>query len=176
MGKKAVFLDRDGVLNQTIFRMGKARAPYSLEELKLFDGVIDAIKELKAAGYFLVIVTNQPDVARGWVGKLIVESVNKTIMEELKIDSLQVCYHTEKDNCLCRKPRPGMLLAARDEWGIDMTQSFMVGDRFSDIEAGSSAGCRTILVGEGDNVPALVTPDFFASSLLTASRWILSRP
>lgn len=175
MGKKAVFLDRDGVLNETIVRMGKPRAPYSLKELRLFAGVEEAARKLKEAGYLLIIVTNQPDVARGWVDRSIVEAVNLKIAQDLYIDDLKVCYHTEKDSCLCRKPRPGMLLDAREKWGIDMSLSFMIGDRNSDIEAGLMAGCLTILVGEGEESKGKFVPDHKALSLLEAASWIINR-
>lgn len=173
MKRKAIFLDRDGVLNDTIVRMGKPRAPYSLEELRLFAGVEEATNRFKNAGYLLIIVTNQPDVARGWVDRSIVEAINHRIVQELRIDDLQVCYHTEKDACLCRKPKPGMLLNARDRWNIDMTLSFMIGDRNSDIEAGQNAGCRTVLVGEGEESGGAFVPDYCASSLLEAAEQIL---
>lgn len=175
MMKKAVFLDRDGVLNKTVVRMGKPRAPYSLDELQLFEGVKEAVGELKQAGYVLIVVTNQPDVVRGWVDLNIVEAVNQSIMKELKLDDLMVCYHIDKDDCHCRKPRPGMLQDAQLKWEIDMDQSFMVGDRHSDIEAGYRAGCRTILIGDGEEALGKYSPHYQASSLLLGARWILNK-
>lgn len=171
--KKAVFLDRDGVINQTIFRMGKPRAPYELEELDLLPGVPQAIKELKSAGFLTIIVTNQPDVVRGWVSREKVEAMNVKIMELLAVDEIKCCFHVEKDDCLCRKPKPGMLLEASNHWNIDPSLSFMVGDRFSDVKAGKNAGCRSILIGPGDPSEKLVEPDHRSLSLLEAVRWIL---
>lgn len=170
---KAVFLDRDGVINKTILRNGKAQAPYSLEECEFFPGVKAAIEAFKSNHFLTVVVTNQPDVTRGWVSKDQVIAVNDKIKAELKVDDIRVCYHDSADNCNCRKPRPGMLLEAAREFNIDLGQSFMIGDRLSDIEAGMLAGCKTILITpqkiECDNT----IPDQQCSTLDEACRWIL---
>ncbi len=166
--KKAIFLDRDGVLNQTIWRSGKPRAPYTLNEFSLFPGVKEATLLLKELDYLLVVVTNQPDVARGWVTREAVDAVNQKIFELLPIDSLKACFHTEKDDCSCRKPRPGMLVEATREWGINPALSFMIGDRDSDIEAGKNAGCSTILIGKS-NAVFRVLPDYECDSLIEAA-------
>jgi len=168
---KAIFLDRDGVLNQTVFRNGKPRAPYTLGEFALFPGVIEGIKLLKEKGYVLIVVTNQPDVARGWVSREAVDAVNKKLRELIPVDDIRICFHTEKDNCLCRKPRPGMLLEASREKNIDLTKSYMIGDRYSDVEAGLKAGCKTILIGPGDEKKEF-TPDFQFNSLIEAAQKI----
>ncbi len=170
--KRAVFLDRDGVINQTVFKMGKPRAPYSLEELAFCSGVPEAISFLKDEGFILVVVTNQPDVARGWVTREAVDLVNGYVSQALNLPDIRSCFHTDSDRCECRKPRPGMLLEAASDYGIDLSESFMVGDRISDIEAGRNAGCRTILIAESDSDGAL--PDHVAPSLLIASSWIVS--
>lgn len=170
--RNAIFLDRDGVLNQTIFRNGKARAPYTSEEFSLYPGVEEAITLLQESNYLLIVVTNQPDVARGWVTREAVEMVNNKIRDLIHLDDIKICFHTDNDNCQCRKPRPGMLLEAMGQWDIDSNQSFMIGDRYSDIEAGKMAGCKTILIGEGDNV-AEIKPDFQKKSLLEAARMIV---
>jgi D-glycero-D-manno-heptose 1,7-bisphosphate phosphatase len=170
--KRAVFLDRDGVLNHTIFRDGKPRAPYTLEDFKLFADVPEAIDLLRKNHFFLVIVTNQPDVARGWVSKEAVDLVNNKLLELIKIDDIRICFHDSGENCNCRKPRPGMLLEAASQHKIDLKSSYMIGDRHSDVEAGIAAGCKTILIGEGDH-SSRVTPDFKASSLLEAAKFIV---
>ena len=164
--KKAIFLDRDGVLNKLIIREGKAQAPYTLEEFELYPGVPEALRFIKAAGFLAIVVTNQPDVARGGVSIESVELINNKIKELLPIDDIQICYHTNSDNCLCRKPLPGMLLEAAQNWKIDLTQSFMVGDRYGDISAGASAGCKTILVGAGDIQGTHPDPDHRAPLLI----------
>ncbi len=172
MMKKAIFLDRDGVLNKLIIRDGKAQAPYTLEEFDLYPGVKEALKFIKDAGYLAIVVTNQPDVARGWVKKESVELVNNKIKELLPVDDIKICFHTNSDNCQCRKPLPGMLTEAAMEWEIDLTESFMIGDRYGDISAGSSAGCKTILIGNGDLQGDHPNPDFKADFLIDAMRFI----
>lgn len=172
MKKKAVFLDRDGVINQTIFRMGKPRAPYTLEEFSFLPGVPEAIDFLRAEGFEIIVVTNQPDVARGWVSREAVDLVNQYISDSLGIDDIRSCFHTEHDHCQCRKPSPGMLLAAARDHDIDLERSFMVGDRGSDVEAGKRAGCRTVLIS---NSTEEGNPDHISPSLMTATGWIVSQ-
>ncbi len=173
MKKRAVFLDRDGVINQTVWKMGKPRAPYTLEEFSFCAGVAEAISFLKEEGFVLVVVTNQPDVARGWVTREAVDLVNNYVSESLNLPDIRACFHTDTDRCECRKPRPGMLLEAAKEHNIDLSKSFMVGDRISDVEAGRSAGCRTVLIGEADAEGA--RPDLVSSSLLLAASWIVAQ-
>lgn len=173
--RRAVFLDRDGVINKLIPRDGIPRAPYQLEDVSIFPGVLEAVAALKAAGFLIIIVTNQPDAVRGWVSFENVHAVNDLIAGQLKVDGVKVCFHDSKDNCQCRKPRPGMLLAAAQEHEIDLPNSFMVGDRFSDVAAGVSAGCTSILIESGDKQLNNPAPDFVTDSLLAASEWILSK-
>lgn len=163
--RKAVFLDRDGVINKLITRDGKAQAPYTLEEFDLYPGVIEACLEFKKLNYLIIVVTNQPDVARGWVSIESVKLINNKIKEMLPIDDIKICYHTNIDNCACRKPMPGMLLEAALEWKIDLKQSFMFGDRYGDISAGIKAGCKTILVGAGDSQGNHPDPHYKVASL-----------
>jgi D-glycero-D-manno-heptose 1,7-bisphosphate phosphatase len=172
MKKKAVFLDRDGVINQTIFRMGKPRAPYTLEEFSFLPGVQEAVDFLREEGFELIIVTNQPDVARGWVTREAIDLVNQYISEALGIQDIRACFHTEHDKCECRKPRPGMLIDAALEHDIDLEKSFMVGDRGSDIEAGKLAGCKTVLIS---NSAEEGNPDYISPSLMAATGWIVSQ-
>lgn len=174
----AVFLDRDGVINNTIFRMGKPRAPYSVDELNLLPGVEEAIQQIKSAGLRTIIVSNQPDVARGWVEMDQVTAINDRIQEILGVDEIRCCFHVDADQCECRKPRPGMLLEAARKWKIDLSQAVMVGDRLSDVEAGKNAGCKTVLItgnpeGEPDGL-SLHRPDYISPSLNEAVPWILS--
>ena len=173
---KAVFLDRDGVLNQLVIRNGKAQAPYTLEEFALFPKVEDACQRLKAASYLLIVVTNQPDVSRGWTTVESVDLINGKIKELLPIDGIEVCFHTDVDQCHCRKPLPGMLLEAAKKMNIDLGRSYMVGDRYGDITACRQANCTTILVGPGDAQGVHPEPHFRATSLWEASEWILNSP
>lgn len=168
----AVFLDRDGVINKMHIKMGKPRAPYTREEFGLLDGVPEAISLLRDLGFKLIIVTNQPDVARGWVDRSAVDLVNGLIQDELEVDEIICCFHVESDGCACRKPKPGMLLEGARRHGVELSRSFMVGDRYSDVAAGVSAGCRTILVGEGEVQGEFPSPDTKVFSLLEAAKWI----
>jgi D-glycero-D-manno-heptose 1,7-bisphosphate phosphatase len=173
--RRAVFMDRDGVLNRTFLHQdGKTHPPATLTELEILPGVKEACQDLRRMGFLLIVVSNQPDVARGTQVREVVEAINGQLQLELALDDFRVCYHDNQDNCPCRKPKPGLILAARDYWGIDLAQSFMVGDRLTDIEAGKRAGCKTIFIG---TVPLLDAdrskPDFQAGSLLEAAFWIL---
>ena len=141
---KAVFLDRDGVINQTVFRRGAPRAPQDLSEWVWVDGVHQTLGVLRARGYELIVCTNQPDVSRGWQSREQVDAFHRMIEQELPISRIYTCFHDNAAACACRKPKPGMLLQASADFGIDPGRSFMVGDRSSDIEAGRAAGCRAI--------------------------------
>jgi D-glycero-D-manno-heptose 1,7-bisphosphate phosphatase len=171
--KRAVFLDRDGVLNRAIVRDGKPYPPTSLNELEILPGVADACRDLQSAGFLLIMTTNQPDVARGNQKKEVVESLNRAVGDSLKLDDVRVCYHDDADRCTCRKPAPGLLLQAAADWQIDLPGSFMIGDRWKDIEAGHRGGCRTVFVDHGyaESVPENF--DLRVSALPDAIQWIL---
>jgi len=173
---RAVFLDRDGVLNQAIIRNGKPYPPRNLQELKLLPGVREALAALKQNGFRLIVVTNQPDVARGAQSKETVEEIHAYLRRELPLDDILTCWHDRDGACNCRKPQPGLLLAARDRYGIDLRQSFLVGDRWRDVEAGRQAGCRTIFLDYHYDEPRPATPpDACATCLREAADWILSQ-
>jgi D-glycero-D-manno-heptose 1,7-bisphosphate phosphatase len=144
--RSAVFLDRDGVLNDVTVRDGTPVPPPSLEELRLLPGVADACQRLRDLGYVLVVVTNQPDIARGTQSREEVDRMHAFMRERLPLDDIVVCPHDDADGCLCRKPRPGMLLDAARRHGLDLSRSFCVGDRWRDIEAARGAGVRAIFV------------------------------
>lgn len=175
--RRAVFLDRDGVLNRNyLWPDGKTHPPVSLAEVELLSGVAQACDVLRAAGYLLIVVTNQPDVARGTQEQSVVEAINRSLRDQLALDAFYVCYHDNRDGCGCRKPQPGLLLQAAEQWGIDLHASFMVGDRMTDVEAGRRAGCRAILISEGDLASQdEESPDFCATALHTAVGWILGQ-
>lgn len=171
--KKAVFLDRDGVLTRSVIKMGKPFPPSSLAELEILPGVEEGITLLKNAGFLLVGATNQPDVARGTQRREVVETINQKIIEELALEDILVCFHDDKDQCGCRKPKPGLLLMAAQRYKIDLQASFMIGDRWRDIEAGHRAGCRTIFIDAGYKERKPDQPaDFSTGDLLTAAQWI----
>ena len=172
--KRAVFLDRDGVLNVAVERDGRPSAPFTTGELVICDGVPAALKALKQAGFLLIVVTNQPDVARGAVPREHVEAINTRLLQLLpSLDGVRACFHDDADRCACRKPEPGMLICEATEHDVQLASSFMVGDRWRDIEAGRRAGCRTVLVDSGFRERRFVTPDYTTANLTQAAEWIL---
>jgi D-glycero-D-manno-heptose 1,7-bisphosphate phosphatase len=176
-GKRAVFLDRDGVINQAIVRDGKPYPPTGVGELKIVNGAAEALRDLKQAGFLLIVVTNQPDIARGTQDRAAVDAIHQALCETLPLDDFFVCPHDDSDQCDCRKPLPGLLLRAAEKYSIDMPQSFMVGDRWRDVDAGASAGCATVWIDYGyrEKRPAAeasVTVD----SIRAAADWILRQP
>jgi len=174
--KCAVFLDRDGVLNRSVVRGGKPFPPASVEELEILPGVPEALTKLKESGFLLIGATNQPDVARGTQSREVVEKIHVARLSALPLDEILVCYHDDSDNCRCRKPQPGLLLEAAEKYSISLESSFMVGDRWKDIQAGRNAGCRTVFIdyGYAEKYPGN-PPDFTASSLIGAVDWILCK-
>lgn len=172
---RAVFLDRDGVINRATIRNGIPHSPSRVEQLEILPGVKEALLRLRAAGFRLVVVTNQPDVARGRMSRESVESVNAVLSSNLAIDEFRVCFHDDADDCRCRKPRHGMITDAARDAGINIADSYLVGDRWRDIEAGKAAGCATILVDAGHSGDLLSDPDIRVASLSEAADWILAR-
>jgi D-glycero-D-manno-heptose 1,7-bisphosphate phosphatase len=172
--RRAVFLDRDGVLNRPVFRRGVSCPPANLSELELLDGAVQACKLLRAAGFVLIVVTNQPDVSRGTVTREAVEQINNALAALLAIDDFRVCYHDDAHGCACRKPAPGLLTEAAAEWKIDLSASVMVGDRTKDIEAGRRAGCQTVLIRSAEGGIAPGSADYCTETLLQAVKWILT--
>ncbi|MGI2033772.1 D-glycero-alpha-D-manno-heptose-1,7-bisphosphate 7-phosphatase [Rhizobium panacihumi] len=170
---KAVFLDRDGVINRAVVREGKPYPPKDLAGMEILPGVADALTRLKAAGYLLIVVTNQPDVARGTTKRETVEEINDFLHTTLSIDEVRTCYHDSGDGCDCRKPKPGSILSAAAEHDIDLEKSFMVGDRWRDTEAGERAGCRTIFIDYAYDEKQPETVDYRVSSLSEAADIIL---
>jgi D-sedoheptulose 7-phosphate isomerase len=173
--RPAVFLDRDGVLNRTVIRDGKPFPPSSLKELELLPDVAKSLLDLKAQGFALFVITNQPDVARGTQPRDTVEAIHQSLASSLPIDDFFVCYHDDADHCACRKPRPGLLLEAQRKHNIDLSRSFFVGDRWRDIDAGHAAGCKTILIDYGypERKPSQ-PPEATVRSLREAADWIIA--
>lgn len=167
-----MFLDRDGVLNAAVVREGRPYPPASAAEMEILPGVADACATLKSAGYLLIVVTNQPDIGRGITDYKTVDEINAKLRDTLPLDEIAVCPHDAGDGCDCRKPKPGLLLAAARRWGIDLARSYMVGDRWRDIEAGRAAGCRTILIRYEYDEPR-AEADLTANSLSDAAVMLL---
>ncbi|MDA1090701.1 MAG: HAD-IIIA family hydrolase [Proteobacteria bacterium] len=169
--KRAVFLDRDGVIIRTDVRHGRPYAITSLDALAVLDGAGDAIQRLKTAGFMTIVVSNQPDVAAGKVSRDVVEAINAELMETLAIDQIKTCFDSTAP---CYKPEPGMLLEAAGEHDITLDRSYMVGDRWRDIGAGKAAGCQTIFIDKGYSEQAPDNPDRVVQSLAEAADLILS--
>jgi D-glycero-D-manno-heptose 1,7-bisphosphate phosphatase len=169
----AVFLDRDGVLNEVVMRGETPCPPARVEDMQLLPGVAAACAHLRAAGYPLVVVTNQPDVARGTQTRERVEAINARVKDLLPVEDVLTCYHDDPDGCVCRKPKPGLLLQAAARFALSLPGSVMIGDRWSDVEAGRAAGARTIYIDRGYGQRHRCTPDRVAADLPAASRIIL---
>jgi D-glycero-D-manno-heptose 1,7-bisphosphate phosphatase len=167
----AVFLDRDGVLNTAVVRDGKPYPPDTVEQVEIPAEVAPALLRLRRAGYRLVVVTNQPDVARGHQRREVVEAINCRLTECLPLDEIRVCYHDDADGCDCRKPKPGLLL---QQPAYDIEHSVLIGDRWRDIEAGKRAGVRAaVLIDRGYKESCPTVPAARVRSLTEAVDWIL---
>jgi D-glycero-D-manno-heptose 1,7-bisphosphate phosphatase len=174
LARRCVFLDRDGVINASVERDGRLVAPTSVADFRFLTDVDVAIRSLREAGFLVIVVTNQPDVATGRVKRETVEAMHAILRDRLAVDDIEVCYHVDGDDCPCRKPRPGMLLDAARRYDIDLTKSYLVGDRWRDILAGDAAGCFTILVTGGtDERPS--NPGMVVNSLSLAAKFVLDR-
>jgi len=171
---RAVFLDRDGVLNRAVLSNGKPHPPANVAELEVTPDAKRVLESLRKKGYKLLVVTNQPDVSRRIITRATVEEINRKLASILPLDDVFVCYHTDEDHCDCRKPKPGLLQEAARRHSIDLGSSFMVGDRWRDVEAGQNAGCRTILIDDGyEERQPVRPPDVRVRSLREAAEWIL---
>jgi D-glycero-D-manno-heptose 1,7-bisphosphate phosphatase len=147
--QRAVFFDRDGVLNQVRIENGVPYPPRRLEDFHLSDGIVDVFRTVKELGFLAIVATNQPDVARNVITRELVDSFHKKLLSVLPIDGFRACFHTDEHDCVCRKPKPGMLLDAAEEFGIDLKRSYMIGDRWRDVGAGRAAGVKTIWIDYG---------------------------
>lgn len=171
---RAIFLDRDGVINRAFVRDGKPLPPPTPQDLEVLPDVPEALHALKDAGYKLLVVTNQPDVGRGTLPRETLDTMHRDLRAKLPLDEIFVCTHSDRDRCECRKPLPGMLLDAASKHNIYLAASYMIGDRWRDVEAGYNAGCKTILIDYGyAEKSAAHEPDLRVKSLREAADWIL---
>jgi D-glycero-D-manno-heptose 1,7-bisphosphate phosphatase len=174
--KRAIFLDRDGVINRAVVREGKPYPPATVAEFELLPGVVEACRRLKAADFLLVVATNQPDVGRGTQRPEEVEAMHAAMGAWLPIDRVEVCYDPGQGRpSEFRKPAPGMLLRAARELNISLGASWMIGDRWRDIDCGVAAGCRTVFIDHGYDEQLRATPDFRAGSLAEAASIVLAQ-
>ena len=163
-------------MNEAVVREGRPYPPKDAASLRIPVGAAEALARLKERGYLLLVVTNQPDVARGRQKREAIEEMNRRLSAELPLDEVLTCYHDDLDHCDCRKPPTGADHAgsAAQQHGIDLSHSYLIGDRWRDIDAGANAGCKTILIDRGyaERAPASA-PDVRVESLSGAVDWIL---
>lgn len=171
--KKAAFLDRDGVLNRTVLVKGIPRPPKTPDEIEILDGVIEGVQLLRQNSILPVVVTNQPDVARGTASMEDVGTINMCIGEKLSIEHFYTCFHDDLDSCFCRKPSPGLILQAASDLQIDLSRSFLVGDRWRDIAAGQAVGCEAFFIDYSYPEKQPDMPFIKVHSLLDAVQYIL---
>jgi D-glycero-D-manno-heptose 1,7-bisphosphate phosphatase len=170
---RAVFLDRDGVLNRAVVRGGRPYPPGGLGELEVMPDAPAALARLKKLGFLLIVVSNQPDVGRGTQRRAVVEAMNQALRAVLPLDEFRTCYHDDRDDCACRKPKPGLLREASVQHSIDLPRSYLIGDRWRDVDAGAAAGCRTILIDYGYQERGPTgPPDARVETLAAAVEWI----
>ena len=173
--KKAVFLDRDGVLSKTSLINGKSIAPRTLEDFKLYSDSAKAVSRLKSAGFMVFVITNQPDIGNNLISTSILKKMHTKLIKKTNVDKIFVCTHRKDENCFCRKPKPGMILNAAKKYKIDLKRSFLVGDRASDIEAGQKANCKTIFLDKKYREKAPIKQEATFSNLKEATQYILSK-
>jgi D-glycero-D-manno-heptose 1,7-bisphosphate phosphatase len=172
--RRAVFLDRDGVLNRAFVRNGKPCSPTSPAQFEILPGVAEAVGALRRAGLLAIVVTNQPDLSTGRQTPADVEAMHEALRATVPLDGLEMCACVDADNCARRKPKPGMLIEAAREFSIDLSRSFLVGDRWRDVGAGRAAGCRTLFIDHGYAEALPEKPDYVVADLAAAARVILS--
>jgi D-glycero-D-manno-heptose 1,7-bisphosphate phosphatase len=177
VARPAVFLDRDGVINRVVIRNGTPHPPFYVEEFELYEDVPDGCAQLKDANFILVVITNQPDVGRGTQSRETVEAMNLKMQSALPLlDHVEVCYHAgarHGETCECRKPRPGMILSAAAKRNIDLKRSYVIGDRWRDVDCARAAGCRAIFIQRGYNESLRKAPDFTVTNFEEAVAAIL---
>ena len=171
--RPAVFLDRDGVLNRAHVVDGTPRAAAKVDQLEILEEAREGCRVLREAGFLLICVTNQPEIARGGVDPAQVAAINELLAEELELDEVVVCPHDDADDCDCRKPKPGMILDAAERHGVDLERSFTVGDRWRDVEAGRAAGTRVVFVDHGYDEALRSEPEVRVADLAEAAQWIV---
>lgn len=171
---QAVFLDRDGVINASVVRDGRPYPPDTLDALTILPGVAKTLEDFRHAGLKTIVVTNQPDVATGKQKREIVDAIHSLLLETLALDDIKACFCVEGPGCDCYKPKPKMLVDAAKEWKIDLSKSFMIGDRWRDIGAGQAAGCKTFFIDYGYAEQQPHNPDFVVKSIVEAGEIILN--
>jgi D-glycero-D-manno-heptose 1,7-bisphosphate phosphatase len=177
VGRRAVFLDRDGVLNRVVIRNGQPHPPSSIQDFELYDDVVDGCARLKAANFLLIVITNQPDVGRGTQSRKTVEAMHAKLRSAVPcLNRIEVCYHAGGrygQSCECRKPQPGLILRAAAQLNIDLNESYVIGDRWRDIDCARAAGCRAIFIERGYQETLREPPDSAVSNFSDAANAVL---
>ena len=177
VARRAVFLDRDGVINRVAVRNGMPKPPSNVEEFELYEDVPDGCARLKSANFLLVVITNQPDVGRGTQNREAVEAMNLKMQSALPLlDRIEICYHAGErydQPCGCRKPQPGMILRAAAKLNIDLKRSYVIGDRWRDVDCARAAGSRAILIQRGYKETLRKAPDFTVANFNDAVSAVL---
>jgi D-glycero-D-manno-heptose 1,7-bisphosphate phosphatase len=170
---KAVFLDRDGVINKVILKDGIPFAPTNIEDVEILDGVISALDDLRNAQYKIIVVTNQPDVSRRKIDAKKIHEINNYIAKLTQLTNFYVCTHDDNDFCTCRKPKPGLIKSAAKDLDINLGESVLVGDRWKDISAGQEAGCKCFFINNNYREVKPKLPYFEVKSLAEAAKIII---
>jgi D-glycero-D-manno-heptose 1,7-bisphosphate phosphatase len=177
VARRAIFLDRDGVINRAVVRNGKPNPPLSSEDFELYDDVIDGCARLKNGGFLLVVITNQPDVGRGIQSREAVEAMHLKLQSALpSLDRIEICFHGGEhygQPCDCRKPRPGLILRSAAALNIDLKKSYVIGDRWRDIDCARAAGCRAIFIERNYEEKLREAPHFTVASFNEAVTTLL---
>jgi D-glycero-D-manno-heptose 1,7-bisphosphate phosphatase len=171
--RRAVFFDRDGVLNLVRLTDGRPKAPLSLVDFEIDGAAPGAVQAVRDAGFFTFVATNQPELATGELAPATLDAMHAQLSASMPFHAIYVCPHRDADGCACHKPRPGLLERAREEWDLDLTRSYLIGDRWRDIGAGAAVGCETVLLSRpysGD-----CQPTYAATDINDAVTWILGR-
>lgn len=172
VARRAVFFDRDGVLSRAVVREGRAYAPLTLKDFIILPEAAEAIAQVHRAGFLAIVVTNQPEIARGQLSWSTLAAMHQRLSDIVRVDDIYVCPHDPKDRCLCHKPQPGLLQQAAHDWNLNLSASFLIGDRWRDVVAGREAGCYTILIERIYSGTA--RPDYRTTDLCSAVRHILT--
>ena len=170
--KRAVFFDRDGVVTRAIVREGRAYAPLTLEDFAIVPDAAETVAQVRRAGFLAIVVTNQPEIARGQLSWATLTAMHQRLRAIVPVDAIYVCPHDSADGCDCHKPQSGLLRQAASEWNLDLSASFLIGDRWRDIGAGRAAGCYTILIER--DYSGTVDANYRTSDLCSAVRHILT--
>lgn len=174
--RRAVFLDRDGVINRAYVVDGVPVPPKRVSDVEILTGVKEAIKLFHQRHLVVVVVTNQPDVARGTITRESVDLIHSYLRDELGLEHFFTCFHDDPSGCDCRKPKSGLIVRAAQELELDLYASFMIGDRWRDIAAGQAADCKCYFIDYGYEEKSPILPYTKVSSLIEAARLILENP